>query len=172
MSTLQLSPGVVMNYLVDDYTDPWVCPETVLFIHGMAESSAVWFGWIPHLARDFRVVRPDMRGFGASTAMPMDYPWSLDAIIDDYTALMRHLNIGKFHLVSAKIGGTVARRFAARHPELVLSLTVVGSPPPVRDMGNTIKAWIAEFKSQGIEPWARRGTANRLGSRFPAEGVE
>src|SRR5262249_54039200 len=161
--TLQLPGGLSMKYFVDDYTDPWREPETILLIHGMAESSAVWFGWIPHLAREFRVVRPDMRGFGASTPMPRDYPWSLDAIIDDYTALMRHLNVGKFHVVSAKIGGTIARRFAARHPELILSLTVVGSPPPARDMGNTIKEWIAEFESTGIEAWARRGTGNRLG---------
>jgi pimeloyl-ACP methyl ester carboxylesterase len=38
---------------------------------------------VPLLARRFRVVRPDMRGYGASTPMPRDFPWTLDVIIDD-----------------------------------------------------------------------------------------
>ena len=116
MATIQIASDLKMNYLVDDYTDPWRKPETILLLHGNSESSAVWFGWVPHLARHFRVVRPDMRGFGASTPMPRDYPWSLDRIVDDFLALMQALGIDRFHLVGAKIGGTIARRFAARHP--------------------------------------------------------
>src|SRR5262245_27791499 len=115
MGTIRIGSDLEINYLVDDYTDPWRKPETILLLHGASESSAVWFGWVPHLARHFRVVRPDMRGFGASTPMPRDYPWSLDRIVDDFLALMHALDIDRFHLVGAKIGGTIARRFAARH---------------------------------------------------------
>ena len=43
-----------MHYLVDDFTDPWTKPETVLLLHGNAESSAAWYGWVPHLARHHR----------------------------------------------------------------------------------------------------------------------
>jgi 3-oxoadipate enol-lactonase len=74
MPIARTAPDLDMHYLTDDYTDPWRKPETVLLLHGNAESSAVWFGRIPHLARHYRVVRPDMRGFGASTAMPRDFP--------------------------------------------------------------------------------------------------
>jgi pimeloyl-ACP methyl ester carboxylesterase len=37
-----------------------------------------------HLSPWYRVVRPDMRGFGASTPMPRDFPWTLDLLIDDF----------------------------------------------------------------------------------------
>ena len=45
---------------------------------------------------------------------------------------MDTLGVERFHLVGAKIGGTVARAFAARRPERVRTLTVVGTPPPYR----------------------------------------
>ena len=99
-------------------------------LHGNAESGAVWFGWVPHLARHFRIIRPDMRGFGQSTPMAESFPWTLDVIVDDYVRLMDSLDIARFHLVGAKLGGTVARHFAARRPDMVQTLTLVGTPRP------------------------------------------
>ena len=116
MPSLSVSPDLEMHYLVDDFTDPWTKPETILLLHGNSESSAAWYAWVPLLARRLRIVRPDMRGFGGSTAMPPDFPWTLDVIVDDYIALMDKLETERFHLVGAKIGGSVARALAARHP--------------------------------------------------------
>jgi 3-oxoadipate enol-lactonase len=141
-------------------------------LHGNAESGLAWYAWVPKLARRFRVVRPDMRGFGRSSPMPEDYPWTLDRIIDDYCALMDHLGIARFHLVAAKIGGTIARAFAARRPERVITLTVVGTPPPFR-VGNLelVPAMIEDFKTRGVENWATQNMGRRLGDSFPLEGV-
>jgi pimeloyl-ACP methyl ester carboxylesterase len=111
-------------------------------------------------------------GYGASTPMPRDFEWSLDVIIDDYARLMDSLEVRRFHLVGAKIGGVVARAFAARRPERVMTLTVVGSPPPLRQGAERIPALTEEFETRGVEHWARRTMAGRLGDRFPAEGVE
>src|SRR5689334_11873389 len=172
MPRLQLEPGVELAYRVDDYTDPWREPATVLMIHGNNESNLAWYGWVPHLARHYAVVRPDMRGFGDSTPMPRDFPWTLDVVIDDYLRLMDHLGIDRFHLVGAKIGGVIGRAFAARKPDRVRTLTVVGSPPPVRADLHTINERVKEVEEKGIEHWARRSMAGRLGSAFPKEGVE
>src|SRR5690349_14608510 len=158
-----------MYYQVDDFTDPWTRPESILLLHGNAESSAAWYAWVPLLARRFRVVRPDMRGFGASTPMPRDFAWTLDTIIDDYIALMDKLESERFHLVGAKIGGTVARALAARYPKRVKTLTLVGAPPPFMPDRASLTA---EFEEHGIEHWARRTMGARLGETFPAEGVE
>jgi 3-oxoadipate enol-lactonase len=86
---------------------------------------------------------------------------------------MDMLGVSRFHLVGAKIGGTIARAFAARRPERVISLTVVGSPPPMRaGAAERAPALADEFETRGVEHWARRTMAGRLGSDFPAEGVE
>jgi pimeloyl-ACP methyl ester carboxylesterase len=168
----QVSPDLDMHYVTDDFTDPWSSPETVLLIHGNNESGYAWYGWVPHLARQYRLVRPDMRGFGESTPMPRDFAWTLDIVIDDYCRLMDTLQIGRFHLVGAKIGGVIGRAFAARRPDRVQTLTVVGSPPPVRLDNATLAARVKEVEDEGIAHWARRSMGSRLGSQFPPAGVE
>ena len=173
MPSFRCSPDVELHYIVDDFTDPWRQSEAILLLHGNAESGAAWYGWVPPLARRYRVVRPDMRGFGASTPMPSDFPWTIDVLIDDFVQLIDSLGIDRFHLVGAKIGGTIARAFAARRPERVLTLTVVGTPPPMREGAAERAPELAEeFRRDGVEHWARRTMAGRLGSDFSADGVE
>lgn len=171
MPTLK-SADLEMHYRVDDFTDPWTEPETILLMHGNTESAAAWFGWVPHLARHYRLVRPDRRGFGDSTPMPRDFPWTLDILIDDHIRLMDALGIERFHLVGCKYGGTIARAFAARRPDRVRTLTVAGTPQAARPGAEVIPALVREFEQHGLEGWARRTMGMRLGSGFPPEGVE
>ncbi len=56
---------------------------------------------------------------------------------------------GAFTWSGAKIGGIIARAFAARRPERVATLTVVGSPPPLRQGAEGIPALTEEFETQG-----------------------
>ena len=155
-----------MHYEVDDFTDPWRKRETVLMLHGNAESGLAWYGWVPTLARQYRVIRPDMRGFGRSTPMPRDFPWTLDRIIDDYARLMDELGVERFHLVGAEIVGTIARAFAARRAERVMTLTLVGTPPPLRaGAAERVPELDAAFERDGVE--AGRGRRwRRLGAPF------
>lgn len=172
MPNLRVTADLELHYRVDDYTDPWRESAAILLLHGNNESGAAWYGWVPHLARRYRVVRPDMRGFGESTPMPRDFPWTLDIVINDFVRLMDALGIERFHLVGAKIGGVIGRAFAARRPDRVRTLTVAGSPPPVRTDRQTRAARVREVEELGIEHWARRSMGGRLGRSFPREGVE
>ena len=172
MPIARIEPRLDMHYRVDDYTEPWRKPEAVLMVHGNREGSMAWYGWVPTLARHYRVVRPDTRGFADSTPMPRDFPWSMDLVIDDFVQLMDSLGIERFHLISAKIGGTIARAFAARRPDRVSTLTVIGTPQALRPGAENIPSLIEEFENHGSEHWARRTMGGRLGDRFPAEGVE
>jgi len=173
MPTFRPTADLDMRYEVDDFTDPWRRPEAVLMLHGNAESGLAWYAWVPKLARQYRVVRPDMRGFGESSPMPRDHPWSLDRLTDDFCRLMDHLGVPRFHLVGAKIGGTIARAFAARRPERVMTLTVVGTPPPLRvGAAERVPDLIRAFETDGVEHWARQNMGSRLGSAFPPAGFE
>jgi pimeloyl-ACP methyl ester carboxylesterase len=87
-------------------------------------------------------------------------------------ALMDHLGIAKFHLIAAKIGGFIARRLAARFPERVSTLTLLGTPPPIYDTAARVESLCKDISENGIEPWARRTMAGRLGKNFPPEGTE
>ena len=50
MPTLTRPGGTQLHYTIDDYTDAWAKPETVLFVHGLAESGEAWRGWVPYFA--------------------------------------------------------------------------------------------------------------------------
>src|SRR5271167_5102048 len=155
MPVFRSTPDLAMHYAVDDFTDPWRTPDTILMLHGNAESGVAWYGWVPALARNYRVVRPDMRGFGASTPMPREFPWTLDIIIEDFVRLVDELGVNRFHLVGAKIGGTIARAFAARRPERVKTLTVVGTPAPLRvGVAERVPTLRRELETHGVEHWA------------------
>ena len=77
MPVIQTAPDLQTWYRIDDFTDPWTDAPWVVLMHGVAENSDAWYAWIPHLARRYRVLRLDVRGFGRSSPMPRDYAWSL-----------------------------------------------------------------------------------------------
>src|SRR3989454_6717215 len=104
--------------------------------------------------------------------MPRFFAWTLDVIVGDSARLMDALEVQRFHLVGAKSGGVIARAFAARRPEGVKTLTVIGSPPPLRKGAERIPALTEEFETRGVEHWARRTMAGRLGGRVPPRGGE
>ena len=164
-----VEPGVELNIEVDDCTDPWSASETVLMVHGLAESAEAWRGWVPHLARRYRVARVDLRGFGQSTPMRADYAWSMDRLLDDLAAVTGYLGCKKVHLIGAKSGGSMVLTMAARRPELVRSVVAV-TPPVVAAAGTT--DWLMQIEAEGVEAWAKSTMAGRLGSKAPAAEVD
>ncbi|MEQ8195816.1 MAG: alpha/beta fold hydrolase, partial [Rhodospirillales bacterium] len=101
MPELSIQPDAALHYVIDDYSWPWETPETVLCVPGLAECNEVWARWVPYLARHARVLRMDQRGMGGSSAMPEDYPWSLDGLADDVAALIEKESPGGAHLIGA-----------------------------------------------------------------------
>ena len=72
--------GPTDRFFRDDwFGEPWRKPETVVLIHGALESGVVWYAWVPTLAKEFRVVRPDLPGCGLST-VPAGFEWSFPGL--------------------------------------------------------------------------------------------
>jgi 3-oxoadipate enol-lactonase len=160
-----------MHVRVDDHTDPWRDAEAVVFLHGNAESGEAWYAWVPHFSRRYRVIRPDMRGFGRSSPMPADYPWTIQRLVADNIALLDHLHIQRVHVVAAKIGTCIAMKLAAEHPERVASVTLLGAPASISSLaagGPPVEL----VESHGVEAWARVNMGARLGSAMPPEAGE
>ena len=156
-------PGVVLAYEDDCFVEPWRSHETLLLVHGIAESSRAWIRWVPPLAAEFRVLRVDLPGLGDSTAPP-DYDWSLKRVVADLHAFLDALGIAKVHLVAAKFGGCIAMQFAADYPSRVSSLAVFGSPFQGRSDNNDLGAESDRIKAMGTRAWAAAGQQRRLGS--------
>ena len=54
-------------------------------------SARRYFGWVPHLSRDYRVVRLDLRGHGGSEVPPADRALTLERLTRDVDELLDHL---------------------------------------------------------------------------------
>lgn len=169
-----LSPGFTMFYRDDDFTDPWESPETIVLLHGSSESSLAWNGWVPSLARQFRVIRPDLRGFGQSTPMEVDHEWSFDEFARDIEILVDSLGIDRIHIAGAKLGGPMALRFASTRPERVQTITLAGIPETAKALGTPEMhaQRRAQIEQHGVGSWARDTMKTRLGSDVSAEMLE
>jgi len=95
---------------------------TLLLLHAGIADRTMWDDLTPMLAERFRVVAPDLRGYG-ETPLP-DGPFVYAA---DAAALLEALGIERVHVVGVSLGGHVALDLALAHPELVDHLVLVGA---------------------------------------------
>lgn len=82
------------------------------------------------VAAGVRLLTVDRPGAGDSTAVPASCVPSLDAVADDVAHALRALAVGPVAAVGWSAGGRVALALAARHPGLVRSVALVGTPAP------------------------------------------
>lgn len=99
----------------------------VVLIHGLARSLDDWFGVGDSLARDHRVIALDVRGFGKSTRIEDPARLGIQ-MAEDVIRLLDHLGISRAHLVGHSMGAAIAAKLAARHPDRVLSVSLVAGP--------------------------------------------
>ena len=100
----------------------------VMLIHGSGPGVSAWANWrqaIPALARDRRVIAPDMVGFGY-TDRPAGIQYSMDTWVRQGLDLLDALGLEKVHLVGNSFGGHSAVAFALAHPARVGKLVLMG----------------------------------------------
>jgi len=113
----------------------------VVLLHGFPETSFAWRFQIPVLAERYRVIAPDLRGYGETHKPAAGY--DKRNMAKDLRELMRELDIPKVALVGHDRGARVATRFAKDHPELVDRLVVMDNVP-TRIVARDIDAKIAK----------------------------
>jgi 3-oxoadipate enol-lactonase len=136
LAQTQPAGGPTDRFFRDDwYGEPWRKPEAVVLIHGALESGVVWYAWVPTLAKEYRVLRPDLPGCGLST-VPADFEWSFRGLAAYIASVLDKAGVESAHIVGAKTGGPIAMQFAADFPERTRSLSVVSGPASVISITN------------------------------------
>ncbi|HTB88631.1 MAG TPA: alpha/beta fold hydrolase [Steroidobacteraceae bacterium] len=121
--------------------------DPVVFIHGFGLDLNMWDPQWSAFAERHRVIRYDMRGYGGSSVPEGPY-----SHVDDLLALIDFLGTGPVHLVGLSLGGRVALRVAAAHPEAVRSLTLAD---PALDGHAWTDDWLQRWRK--MTEAARRG---------------
>lgn len=107
----------------------------VVLVHGNFGDRRHWDEQFHAFAREFRVIRYDLRGFGRSSLPSEGRPYSHH---DDLAALLRALAVDAAHIVGISMGASIAADFAVTHPDNTLSLVSAGP-------------WVSGYQSSSAE---------------------
>jgi len=100
----------------------------VLLLHGYGETGDMWAPLAARLARNHRVIVPDLRGLGLSSRPVGGYDKKTQA--EDMAGVLDKLKIDKVDLVTHDIGNMVGYAFAAQHPDRVRKFVIIDAPLP------------------------------------------
>ena len=101
----------------------------ILLLHGSGPGVSAWANWrltLPALAEDFRVIAPDLVGFGF-TERPDPPTYDLTTWTGHAIAVLDALDIDRCHVIGNSFGGAVAMSLAIHHPDRVNGLVLMGA---------------------------------------------
>jgi 3-oxoadipate enol-lactonase len=100
-------------------------PETVVLIHAIGYDLTYWDRQIEALQADYNVVAFDLPGHGRSPGEAKD--WSFNFAAEAVAGLIEHVSDTPVHLVGISFGGMIAQTTALARPELIRTLTLIGT---------------------------------------------
>src|SRR5215468_1005686 len=115
MATIKAN-GITMNYEQQGAGEPLV------LIPYLTADNACYAFQVAEYAKHFTCISMDLRGTGGTEATAGAY--STADLADDVAALMQALGIRKAHVAGLSLGGGIGMWLAAKHPDIVASLSV------------------------------------------------
>ncbi len=126
----------------------------VLLLHGFPTSSFMFRELIPRLADDYRVIAPDLPGFGFTEVPPeRNYPYSFDRLASTIDAFTQALNIDRYAIYVFDYGAPTGFRLAMTHPERVTAI--------VSQNGNAYEEGLGDAWDPIRKYWAAPTAENR-----------
>jgi haloacetate dehalogenase len=129
----------VANGIKMHYAEAGDGPPVVL-IHGFPETWYAWRHQIPVLAQQYRLIVPDLRGYGATEKPASGY--DKRSMANDIRGLMANLGIEKAAIVGHDRGARVGLRFCKDHPDAVARFAALDNIP-TRLLFGTMNASVA-----------------------------
>lgn len=103
----------------------------IVLLHGIFAEKDHWVDFARPLSGQYRVIAPDIPGFGESTRRD-DEAYDYAAHVRRLGAFLDALGLQRLHLAGNSMGGTIAALFALEHPERVASVAFIGAPHGIR----------------------------------------
>lgn len=135
----------------------------VVLLHAFALDTRMWDDQYALLAREYRVVRYDARGFGRSS---VPAPGTQYSHVDDFLALTRHLEVHRPHVVGVSMGARFALDIVVSQPDAVRSLVFIDGVIGGWDWS---KAWLESYAP--IVQAGRRGDIAAAKAAFLAHPI-
>lgn len=151
-------PSAKINNFNLEYTDTGIGRPIVL-IHGYPFNRSLWTEQVVVLSTSFRVIAPDLRGFGDSDAVPGTA--TMNVMAQDVVMLLSHLAIARASICGLSMGGYVALALYKQLPSRVRALVLADT----RAQADTEEAKPARF--QQAEKALSEGMASIADAMLP-----
>lgn len=135
--------------------------EPVIFVHGHSLDHRMWDEQFAEFAKEYRVIRYDLRGYGASSSQTEDYQFTH---VQDLVTLMDSLHIRKAHIVGLSLGGFIGADMLGWFPERMASAFLASgnirkskgpSQPMTKEEALKRDEEIAALKVKGVDVMKR-----------------
>jgi pimeloyl-ACP methyl ester carboxylesterase len=147
---LETLPGarVDANGLSFHVVDEGTGDDVVLLLHGFPDSSYLWRKQIPALTgAGFRVIAPDLRGFGQSEKPQEVGAYAMRTLVGDVNGILDALGVERAHVVGHDWGASLAWAFAGTMPGRVHKLVAMAVGHPRAFARSMLTS------SQGLRAW-------------------
>lgn len=165
---------------VDLYYEVYGEGFPLVLAHGYCTSINLWQHQIPLLSQRYQVIAYDARGHGLSSAPAGKDHYTLNHLVQDMAALLRHLGITQAYIAGHSMGGATTAGFAAKYAEMTkaaLICNIDGGHQPSdaeadREAAETRRRAQEFVRQRGLADYARQQIADKLAPRFVLESEE
>lgn len=134
---MEASDGVSINVGVEGDGD-----RAVLLLHGFPDSHALWRNQVPALVEaGYRVVAPDLRGFGDSGKPRSSRAYAMSQVVDDLARVLDAHDVDRAAVVGHDWGSVAAWAFAGHRPDRTERLVAISVGHPRA----FVRAWAKQF---------------------------
>jgi non-heme chloroperoxidase len=168
LRSISLPSGVSLDYVEKGHP----AGETLLFLHGVTDSWRSWQGVLPLISENYRSIALSLRGHGESSRPDSGY--TLPDFAADVIAFMDALGIEQATLVGHSMGSFVAQHVAARQPERVPRLVLMGSGATMAANAATIEfnAYVQTLTDPIDPEFVREFQSSTLSNPVPPSYVD
>ncbi|MBL0708061.1 MAG: alpha/beta fold hydrolase [Sulfurimonas sp.] len=136
MENPEIAKSIKTGNFNTNYHDLGTADETIMFIHGSGPGVTAFANWrlsMPELSKKFRIIAPDMVGFGY-TDRPEGIVYNMDTWVQQTIDLMDALGIKQTNLVGNSFGGALAVALVIKHPKRFKKVVLMGAVGVAHDI--------------------------------------
>lgn len=132
--------GYAVRYLDINDSNNSEGKETLLLLHGIGASAERWLHVVPLLKKYFRIIVPDIVGFGYSDKPTVEY--SINFFVNFVSNFLSLTNAKRTHIIGSSFGGLVAAEFALKFESVVNKLVLVSPAGSMKTSTKTLDEYI------------------------------
>jgi haloacetate dehalogenase len=131
---------------------PGMDKPPLLLIHGFPQTHHIYHLVAPHLAKDYTLIIPSLKGYGSSskpfsssTLSPPHYPYSKSVMASELVSLMTYLGFSTFGVIGHDRGGRVAHKMCVDYPDKVVKCLVLDIAPTLAMFEATDQGFATDY---------------------------